>query len=441
MKKIFLILCLLIFSEINAQWTVVSQTPSRSLINSISVVDQNVIWIACDTAKLYKTTNGGVTWLLRNSGLPSSNLYGISALDTTHCWVGNGNGSIYKTRDGGATWSLQFSLANSFSNGIKMFNMDYGVYYGDPIATGSQIQLRYTTNGGTDWLLSPDAPVSNNEFGVINAWDWLDSGKFWIGSANTVSYSTSARIFRLSNGFMGGNWNPSLLSGSGNSQGLFYQAIAFTDANKGMAGSNGTSLRRTTDGGLTWTAVSSPDGIPSFFTYSMNGMKDGSNIIRVCLGTGAGTFRFFKTTNLGSSWIEESMPPLGAANGIQHMQFISSILGFAGGRSGLFMRYGTPTGISPVNNITPESFKLKQNFPNPFNPETSISYNIAIPDVHVSLKVFDVMGRMVAELVNEKQSAGSYSVKFTAGDISSGIYFYRLEAGNFIETKNMVILK
>ena len=81
-----------------------------------------------------------------------------------------------------------------------------------------------------------------------------------------------------------------------------------------------------------------------------------------------------------------------------------------------------------------------QNYPNPFNLSTNIKYQI-MNYGFVSLKVFDITSKEVATLVNEKQDAGTYSVSFDATGFASGIYFYKLTAGNFTETKRMVLLK
>lgn len=88
----------------------------------------------------------------------------------------------------------------------------------------------------------------------------------------------------------------------------------------------------------------------------------------------------------------------------------------------------------------PERFELFQNYPNPFNPTTTISYQLPTHSL-VTLKVFDVIGREVVELINEEQSAGSYEVKFDASKFSSGIYFYALQSGNFVQTKKLVLIK
>lgn len=85
-------------------------------------------------------------------------------------------------------------------------------------------------------------------------------------------------------------------------------------------------------------------------------------------------------------------------------------------------------------------YELYQNFPNPFNPNTTIKYSIPV-STQVSLKVFDIIGSEVATLVNEQQEAGTFSINFDASKLTSGIYFYQIKAGNFIETKKFILIK
>ena len=98
-----------------------------------------------------------------------------------------------------------------------------------------------------------------------------------------------------------------------------------------------------------------------------------------------------------------------------------------------------PTGILSEGKL-PVMFKLSQNYPNPFNPSTTISYQIPVQS-YVSLKVFDILGREVAALVNSAEQPGYKQVNFNAENLVSGVYYYRPQAGNFIETRKLVLLR
>jgi hypothetical protein len=96
--------------------------------------------------------------------------------------------------------------------------------------------------------------------------------------------------------------------------------------------------------------------------------------------------------------------------------------------------------VQSSHSSTPVKYSLDQNFPNPFNPVTTIKFSIANSGV-VTLKVFDILGREVATLLNEEKPAGNYEVEFNASELASGIYFYKLQSGNYVETKKMILMK
>ncbi|MGD1043947.1 MAG: C45 family autoproteolytic acyltransferase/hydrolase [Bacteroidota bacterium] len=100
----------------------------------------------------------------------------------------------------------------------------------------------------------------------------------------------------------------------------------------------------------------------------------------------------------------------------------------------------SPTSVAKDNSSLPESIMLEQNYPNPFNPATTISFNLPTR-FFVSLKVFDLLGRNVATIFSEELSAGAYSRQWSAVALPSGVYFYRLQAGNFVETKKLILLR
>ena len=98
------------------------------------------------------------------------------------------------------------------------------------------------------------------------------------------------------------------------------------------------------------------------------------------------------------------------------------------------------TSVEAENGLNPTEFVLEQNYPNPFNPTTSIEYTVPSSE-YVTLKVYDILGNEVATIVNEQKQAGTYEVNFNAGNLSSGLYIYKLQAGKFSQVRKMMLLK
>ena len=166
-------------------------------------------------------------------------------------------------------------------------------------------------------------------------------------------------------------------------------SVYFLNDNTGWAvGGMGTILH-TTDGGTNWNSQLSGT---SSFLYSVHFTDNNT-------GWAVGGHTILKTINGGVSFIEEK----------------------------------------EINEI-PAAYLLSQNYPNPFNPSTSIQYAVSSRQF-VTLKIYDVLGNEVAILVNKEKPAGNYEVEFDATGLPSGIYFYTLRSGSFVETKKMVLMK
>jgi subtilisin-like proprotein convertase family protein len=176
----------------------------------------------------------------------------------------------------------------------------------------------------------------------------------------------------------------------------------------------------------------------------LNRGGSGNNFYGTILNDSASTLISAGTAPFTGSFKPET--PLSVMNGSAlNGTYILEVADQVSGQAGTLVawcvtiKYSTETGI--VNTITvPGKYGLKQNYPNPFNPTTTISYNL--PKVsNVKLVVFDMLGRQVRTLVNERKAAGSYSVDFNASDLSSGMYFYKLAAEDFADVKRMVLIK
>jgi len=215
--------------------------------------------------------------------------------------------------------------------------------------------------------------------------------------------------------------------------------VDFLNPNNGIVvGWDGTILR-TTDTGTSWTLQASGT------TNRLFGIHYLDLNTQIAVGEDGIILR---TTNGGANWTSQSS---GTMNYLYAVSFSDSNNGTAVGRLGTILKT-TNGGVTFISEdpipTKPNSFLLSQNYPNPFNPSTVISYQLPVIGF-VTLKVYDILGREVTTLVDEEKPAGEYEVEFNASNLTSrqgsaltsGIYFYQLKAGDFIETRKMVLLK
>ena len=210
-----------------------------------------------------------------------------------------------------------------------------------------------------------------------------------------------------------------------------FAGIDFVDPNNGWAvGISGTILH-TTDGGQNW--FSQINGTSELFHAVdfidlNNGWVTGRN------GT------LLRTTDGGNNWYQQTTRTW---YDVSSVCFLDVNNGWVSGDYGLIMATNNGGGIASVfseNEEIPEDFILNQNYPNPFNPSTTIRWQQ--PETgFVTLIIYDVLGREVAKLVSEELTPGKHETVFDASRFSSGIYFYQLKAGNFFETKKMILIK
>lgn len=174
----------------------------------------------------------------------------------------------------------------------------------------------------------------------------------------------------------------------------------------------------------------------------------GDGIFDLAAGTQAGNFYIVNGQNgqtvftysfgSGANFTVQKVTALNSIDGNPSSEFV------AGNRAGRIVCFsGGPDGITtvePVVGVTPTEFSLSQNYPNPFNPVTKI--NFSIPKMSdVKIKIFDALGREVSVLVNQTLQPGYYDFEFNGANFSSGVYFYRIEAGDFVQTNRMVLIK
>jgi len=192
---------------------------------------------------------------------------------------------------------------------------------------------------------------------------------------------------------------------------------------------------RSSNMGATWSDISSnlPDAPVNAFAVDNNDQSV------LYLGNDVGMYVSFNT---GESWefFGEGLPIVTVGD-IKIHPTANFLVAGTHGRSMYKIDLDMVTGVEKDNETTtPNSFVLEQNYPNPFNPSTTIQYKVGSQQF-VVLKVYDVIGKEIVTLVNEEKPAGTYEINFNASTFTSGVYFYTLDAGEFIETKKMILLK
>lgn len=351
--------------------------------------------------------------------------------------------TIYKSTDGGLNWSENATLNLSRINSIEFINSQYGYVYG---MGKSNTAIYFTNNGGDNWIQSPvdsfyitaigDVSFANDTVGVANSFmeiiKTVDGGQNWFG---------------LKSFPIGGDGQRTP------------EAIKMLDENKiMMIGWEANVVAQgyieiSKDGGLNWEKY----GNGKYFKWGIE-----NNFIlnedSLWLTTNDGITYFTKDS--GNNWemLDVKLDEFCfTSNTTSYGIYDKYILHTSDGWQTYNILDSTITDINEKSEIT-STFKLLQNYPNPFNPSTTIKYSIPKRS-NVMIKVFDLLGREVALLVNKEQAQGNYEVKFDGSVLTSGIYFYRLQvytqgrvytprrvytpgrADNYIETKKMLLMK
>jgi photosystem II stability/assembly factor-like uncharacterized protein len=283
-----------------------------------------------------------------------------------------------------------------------------------------------TTDGGASWTSTTIGTSSDQWFSVYFVNENIGWAGGWYGA-----------IDKTTDG--GATWTNILFDFSGS-----YRSLYFLDNNIGWAAADGGKIKKTTNGGTSWTnqtTGTNADIQSIFFINSTTGWAVGGNPYitphQVVL----------YTTDGGITWTSQSTPNTKC---LYSVYFVNNSTGWAVGEAGTIFKTTTGGGATLVEqneSTTPQKFALLQNYPNPFNPTTAISYHLPAGQAglsassHVNLKVFDVLGRKVATLVNEVKPAGTFTVQWDASNFPSGIYFYQLTTGGFTQVKKMVLAK
>jgi photosystem II stability/assembly factor-like uncharacterized protein len=419
--------------------------------------------------KMLRTSNSGLNWVSINPNSFDNYVHSVKFSNNQTGWLLSDNGKILKTSDGGYSWViLDVGTTSSLIDGFFFSNLYYTI---------SNNKFFRSSNAGLNWQSTNfDRTIPSFDFidqntgyilGKFGNYDFhctlmktTDSGLNWdTTGVNILASPTIIKFLNAQTGFIVGgspsayvyktinaglNWNQKY---SGVNK--LPESICFANQYTGWISCEYNAFLKTTDAGESW----------QLSTFGMPGSWTSPKIQFTDINTGwviinHPSAQVLKSTNGGLNWnIQFDC----GVSYLTSLFFNNENTGWIAG-DGFLLRTtngGTYLKSNILSTITPNNFMLFQNFPNPFNPSTKIRFSVPsgkfdIPtplppfrkgETKVSLKIYDILGREVSTLVNEQLKPGTYDVEWDGSNFSSGVYYYKLVSGDFVETKKMVLLK
>jgi photosystem II stability/assembly factor-like uncharacterized protein len=461
-------------------------------------------YVGGDNGIILRSSNYGFNWSQLNVNLNNYTILSLnfindinfSVLGTTNQ---NEDYNILVTSNGGNNWSSQIEGMRQCSlKKIRFFNANTGcVTVGDYPSFNHGAILR-TTNGGNNWVINSTYDYDASDLVVFSngiayscnyskllkstnyGANWFDMNIGYcsyyslsfinVNTGVALGYSYAVvEIMKTTNA--GLNWNP--LVGTPYDA---YSSVLMSDTNIYYLIND--NVLKSTDGGVYWNNIFSSDNLnkinfmnkdTGFIAGNHNIYKTtngGNNFIisynnqqgYICdfdfiddntgfaVDVNLNNSRILKTTNGGVNWqINQGI----TSRGLISVDAINNNIIYVAGYGGTIMKStngGFPISVKQGSEKIPRFNNLLQNYPNPFNPSTKIRFSIPVYQTgkegwQVKLVIYDILGKEISTLVNDKLSPGTYEIEWNASNYSSGIYFYNLKAGDYSETKKMVLLK
>jgi photosystem II stability/assembly factor-like uncharacterized protein len=427
--KLTLILPFLFFaSALHAQnfWTNVGQFSGIS-----SFVCKSNYVLAGNLSGIYRTTNNGTNWIQLSF---SGSVLSLTLDNQGRIFAGTQSGGIYLSTNDGASWAVTGLDTGSIST--LAVNSSNHIFAGSP-----GVGMYRSTNNGASWTQINTGLLHKTVFSIS------------FNSAGTIFLGTGGKVHRSVNN--GDAW---LVLGTS----PYHSSLAVNLANELIAGaialdgnSSTNNLFKSTDDGNNWSPITTIPGSCLSYIVAISPTGD------IYASSEGPCVYVYRSTNGGSSWLDVSSGLMMNFLSIAGFGFAPSGFVFGGQQmAGYVYRSSQPLlGINVSSEFIPGSFQLHQNYPNPFNPVTKIKFSLPLTSeggVHiVRLVVYDVLGREVANLISplrggqEGLNPGTYEVDFDGANYPSGVYYYKLIAGDASSpqanplsiTKKMVLVK
>ena len=371
---------------------------------------------------LFRSTDNGNTW--RNTSSEIQNFKECFLRFKDKIYAGTTQGGVVSSMDDGASWVIN-GIPGGFVH--SLVEVKDSIFAGiSSINYQSDIGIYITADQGDNWSPASNGlpnPISVTKIIVVP--ESLQYGKIIFLATNKGVYHSSDN---------GNNWLPSN-NGIGNDN-IWTMAATYASTNSGLnlfaASKNYFFISN--DLGESWiSSTTGPKYESSLRLYSYPEYPGLDSVLFAIINYK----KIFMSSDQGQNW-ESIGDGLEGAH-IYDIDINSNYL-YAGTSRGVWKRPLSEIMLISSADSKPTHYTLMQNYPNPFNPTTTIRYSIPLQSL-VTIKIFDILGRELETLINEEKQAGTYEITWNATNRPSGIYFYKIKAGNYTEAKKMVLLK
>ncbi len=434
-------------------------SPENRTFNDISISGANVY---LNGDKVFKSTDKGNQWheILTDIGIPSNELYTKYAFDDQNLWVAQKTGSTgwkyKKNQDAGSNWQESY-IHTVPTHGLGMCSLGWPTQVQPEVTRMSFQPFKRNNNISmiAEYNVNDRVCVPSYSYGQVHynaeygnykreliilsldqgqTWNIIDRPfKYIHFVTNSIMYAiTSYGALYRSGG--GTDWNQNLDLGQQK-----INAVYFTDYYKGFVVGNNGLIYKTINGGSSWFQQTSNT------TATLNSVYFPNYQTGYAVGDGV----ILKTTNGGTNWIVQERD-LGV--NLTCVKFVDANEGWILGAEGTILYTSTGGELPHVSkegitiNVLPKEFYLSQNHPNPFNPSTTISYDLPT-NSRVRISIYNILGEVVEELINGVQTAGYYKKLWNGNKLTSGVYLLRIEAESlerserFVKSIKMLMVK
>ncbi len=392
-KIIYILIFFLFAGFVHAQWVPMSNGMNPGTNVSSLAKNSTYLFAGAKNYGVYRSNNFGVGW--SQTTMPTVWVYSL-VTSGENLFAGTAANGIYRSTNNGFVFTQVYSGGMEIplaANGNNIFAGNLSPSYG----------LNLSTNNGDNWT---QLFAYNGAIKCIAA------------SGSNIYFGTITEgVYRSTN-----NGN-SFTQTSLNNQDVRSLAI---NGDNVFAGTNPNGVFLSTNNGSSWTQT------------SLNNER--INALHICdnnIFVGGNNGNIYQSSDNGATWITRNE---GGPGGPSAFFTIPSFI-WAGGGQGVYGRnLSEMIGIKTTSTEIPSSCSLSQNYPNPFNPSTKIRFEIPKTGFS-SIKVYDILGREIATLVNEQLKPGTYEVDWDGSAFTSGVYFYTMRTGSYTETKKMLMIK